>query len=105
MPRYSYLCATCGSFDAMRPMAAYADPCDCQICGVSAPRELSAAGLAGVRSAGFAAPAGAASGRHRSGCGCCTPPLRTGLRAEAVAAGAPKRVGAAVPAGSFLTRD
>ena len=100
MPRYSYLCAACGSFDAMRPMAAYADPCDCPDCGAPAPRALAAARIGG---SGLPAARPAGAMRHRAGCGCCAPAIRPAVRAEAVAAGAPRRGPAPAP-GSFLTR-
>jgi putative FmdB family regulatory protein len=40
MPVYEYWCATHGLFEAMRPMAAYAEPCDCPECGAAADRVL-----------------------------------------------------------------
>jgi putative FmdB family regulatory protein len=80
MPTYEYRCDACGRFAAMAPLAAFALPQPCPVCGAAAPRELvSAPALGGgavpVRAAG-AAP------RHAAACGCCAP--RRPLRAEAV---------------------
>ncbi|MCW6511182.1 FmdB family zinc ribbon protein [Lichenifustis flavocetrariae] len=103
MPRYTYECAACGSFDESRPMAAYSEPFACPHCGDLAPRAMAAARIGGGAAR---APAGAAapSRRHSAGCGCCSPRLSGAMRAEAVAAGAPRR-GPAPTAGSFLTRE
>ena len=102
MPRYNYECPACGGFDAMRPVEAYAEPCPCPACGAAAPRGLASARIATGAAPGAAIPA--RGGGHRAGCGCCTPALGRAMRAEAVAAGAPRR-GPAPAAGSFLTRD
>jgi putative FmdB family regulatory protein len=40
MPVYDYECAECGVFTALRPMAAYAEPCECPQCGSSAARVM-----------------------------------------------------------------
>ncbi|MEO0623035.1 MAG: zinc ribbon domain-containing protein [Pseudomonadota bacterium] len=40
MPVYEYHCETHGSFEAMRPMADYAAPCPCPVCGAMAERVL-----------------------------------------------------------------
>ncbi|MBX3567114.1 MAG: zinc ribbon domain-containing protein [Rhizobiaceae bacterium] len=100
MPLYAYDCDRCGSFEEFRSVALFAEPCACPACGHLSPRQLASAQL------GFGAQpkAVARSGKaHRVGCGCCTPPARKGLKAEAVALGAPKR--AKAPAStSFLDR-
>jgi putative FmdB family regulatory protein len=103
MPFYAYECDRCGPFEEFRPMAYFAEPCDCPECGHPAPRQLAAASLAaGSVSAG--APVPAKPGRpHRAGCGCCTPPVRKGLKAEAAVLGAPKRAPKTSSA-SFLDR-
>jgi hypothetical protein len=76
-------------------MAAFAEPCACPQCGEHAP-------LAGVGSPDKTSALPSA-GRHSVGCGCCSPRLRQGLKAEAVSAAAPRH--ATPPAsGSFLTR-
>ncbi|MEL6775041.1 MAG: zinc ribbon domain-containing protein [Pseudomonadota bacterium] len=38
MPVYEYICAEHGSFEEMRPMAAFEDPCACPVCGAMSPR-------------------------------------------------------------------
>ena len=98
MPRYRYACARCGSFDEMRPMSAYAEPCACPGCGATAPREVAAASIAGRGSS--ESKSLAPSRRHQTGCGCCGAPARPGMRAEAAAA---QKNGPA-PASSFLSR-
>ncbi|MDX6752639.1 zinc ribbon domain-containing protein [Geminicoccaceae bacterium 1502E] len=40
MPIYEFQCPSHGPFEAMRPMARFADPCDCPQCGAPAPRIL-----------------------------------------------------------------
>jgi putative FmdB family regulatory protein len=40
MPVYEFHCESHGTFDALRPMAAFADPCPCPHCGAPAPRVL-----------------------------------------------------------------
>jgi len=103
MPFYAYECDRCGPFEEFRSMARFAEPCDCPDCGEPAPRQLSVAAL-GAGGSSAAAPLPAAPGRpHRTGCGCCTPVARKGLKAEAAALGAPKR-GAKAPSTSFLDR-
>ena len=42
MPTYNYDCPQCGPFALSRPLAAYALPQPCPVCGGEAPRELSA---------------------------------------------------------------
>jgi putative FmdB family regulatory protein len=79
MPLYEYFCDACGPFAAMRPMAAFADPCDCPDCGTASPRNL----LASPALGGTGAPAAAGPAKsHIGGCACCKPPAR-GLRADA----------------------
>jgi putative FmdB family regulatory protein len=82
MPIYDYVCDDCGGFTAMVPMAAFAQPQPCPVCGGPAARDLMTAPALG----GGAAPAQAARAapRHPSACGCCAP--RGRLRADAVAA-------------------
>lgn len=45
MPIYAFTCATCGPFEAVRPMAQAADPAFCGTCGSEARRVFSAPGL------------------------------------------------------------
>lgn len=40
MPVYEYLCESHGPFEALRPMAAFSEPCDCPDCGSPSPRVL-----------------------------------------------------------------
>jgi putative FmdB family regulatory protein len=80
MPLYEYVCDACGPFAAMRPLAAFAEPCACPDCGAAAPRDL----LASPALGGGATTPGAASApkTHVGGCACCKP--RRGLRADGV---------------------
>ena len=81
MPVYEYECAQCGPFSTFRPMADYALPCPCDLCGTPAPRAyLTAPALATMdagkrksiavneRSANAPRRSG---GAHPPGCGCC----------------------------------
>ena len=79
MPLYEYVCDACGPFAAMRPMAAFSEPCDCPECGTAAKRNLLASPSLG---GGGGAPAAAGGTKaHFGGCGCCKP--SRGLRADA----------------------
>ena len=99
MPRYSYACATCGTFEEMRPMSAYAEPAHAPD-AARRRREIAAARLAGTTR----------SQRRRrlrpaiGGCGCCKTPGPPGLRAEAAAAAAPHERLAPLSS-ARLTRD
>jgi putative FmdB family regulatory protein len=92
MPTYGYACAACGPFELVRPMAEYAQPQACPVCGEPAARAMltvpALAGMDAGRRASYAlnersanAPQRSA-GRHPAACGCCSP--RKSLRAEAV---------------------
>lgn len=88
MPVYEYLCAECGPFTELRPMALSAEPCDCPACGASAERAiLTAPGLLGMdasRRSAFATNERSrhepklsgqteqGGGKHRAGCACCS---------------------------------
>ena len=95
MPTYDYACPDCGPFEAIRPVAAFRDPCACVTCGALASRVLLAApGLASMdsgRRAAFATNERSASApaqsrkTHPSGCGCCKPGKAT-LSADTVPA-------------------
>jgi putative FmdB family regulatory protein len=86
MPVYEYLCDACGPFDELRPLAAFAQPCECPVCGAMAGRNLVSAPALGGSALGGSAGAppspGAGFTKHAGGCGCCAP--RRGLRADAV---------------------
>lgn len=80
MPVYEYECAHCGPFEALAPMSAFADPCNCPDCATPAPRVLlTAPGLAimstSTRTAHAtnerAADTPKRSG-HGPGCSCCS---------------------------------
>jgi putative FmdB family regulatory protein len=82
MPHYDYLCADCGSFSEVRPMADSALPQLCPSCSAPAPRAILTAprmaGMSSERRAAFVtnersshAPK-MSGGRHPSGCGCCS---------------------------------
>ncbi|MCG5249490.1 FmdB family zinc ribbon protein [Methylorubrum extorquens] len=91
MPIYDYDCAACGPFTALRPMAAFRDPCACPACGVRAGRTfLRAPAITGMdpsrRSAlaaneRLASSQRAAQAPHPAGCGCCVRrwPIPSGL--------------------------
>lgn len=49
MPVYEYHCEAHGTFQVLRPMSAYADPCECPHCGASCPRVLATAPSLGAR--------------------------------------------------------
>ncbi len=83
-------------------MAQFLEPCPCPDCGEAAPRQLASAQLAfGARPTPAVKPK--AGGKHRAGCGCCTPVARGGLKAEAATLGAPRR--AKATSSSFLDRS
>ena len=94
MPVYEYLCADCGPFTAIRPMAEFDKPNVCEECGGTAPRALLTApamfGLdPGRRHAAAvnerSANAPTRTKRHPASCGCCSKPTGK-LSAEAVTA-------------------
>jgi putative FmdB family regulatory protein len=80
MPLYEYVCESCGPFAAMRPLSAFAAPCECPDCGAAAPRNLLASPALGGSGAAPAPAAGAKA--HAAACACCRP--TRGLRADAV---------------------
>jgi putative FmdB family regulatory protein len=95
MPVYEYLCATCGPFTAIRPMAEFEQSQPCEHCGEPAPRALlTAPAMSGLdpgrRQAATvnerSANAPARAKRHPAGCACCTRAGRQKPRAEPVAA-------------------
>ncbi|NCO15950.1 MAG: zinc ribbon domain-containing protein [Alphaproteobacteria bacterium] len=80
MPVYEYWCDSHGLFNALRPMAACAEPCDCPECGAVAPRVMvtppRVAGGDRSRMKAHAINERAADSPRRSaghgpGCGCC----------------------------------
>ena len=85
MPVYDYECASCGTFDALAPMAEYKRCQPCPGCGAAAERVLIRAPmlttLSAARRNAFAVNERSAhapdtsrrSGRHPAGCGCCKP--------------------------------
>jgi len=95
MPVYDYICAVCGPFSALRPMAEFQGSQPCETCGTAAPRALlTAPALSGLdpgrRRAGDvnerSANAPTRAKRHPASCGCCSGSGRKKLSAEAVAA-------------------
>ena len=89
MPTYDYACASCGSFDALRPMGQRDLPVACPQCGEQSPRVFAfGAHLALVDETTRRAmdineraahvphstrnPDGYMRLRHPSGCGCCS---------------------------------
>jgi putative FmdB family regulatory protein len=93
MPVYEYECTSCGPFTAFRPMADYALPASCDLCGAASPRAfLTAPALASMdagkrksiaineRAANAPRRSG---GSHGPGCGCCKPGKPVGQAASA----------------------
>lgn len=85
MPVYDYLCAACGPFTDMRPMAECDLPQQCPDCGDTAPRALLTAphlaSMDATRRTAFATNERSAhapmtlqemKGKHGAGCGCCS---------------------------------
>jgi putative FmdB family regulatory protein len=85
MPVYDYLCARCGPFTDMRPMAESALPHECPECGKDAPRAfLTAPYFAAMsadrrlahatneRSASSPQVLSTSNGSHGGGCRCCS---------------------------------
>ncbi|WP_305989038.1 zinc ribbon domain-containing protein [Roseibium sp. MMSF_3544] len=51
MPVYEYICNEHGPFEAVRPLADYASPCACPVCGSVSPRAmLTAPNVSGLSS-------------------------------------------------------
>ena len=81
MPVYEYQCAACGPFTAFRPMADYAEPNPCDLCGESSPRAFNTApalaNMDSTRRKSIAINERSAhaprrsSGSHGPSCGCC----------------------------------
>lgn len=65
MPTYDYHCADCGEFRERRPMAESSSPQLCPVCGVAAPRTISAPMLAGGAQPGWLMQAARTSGQQR----------------------------------------
>jgi putative FmdB family regulatory protein len=96
MPVYDYLCARCGPFTDMRPMADCDLPHDCPSCGKTAPRafltapyfaamsaERRLAHATNERSAAAPQRLSDVKNAHGVGCRCCTgKPLRSTKRAR-----------------------
>lgn len=81
MPLYEFWCEAHGLFEALRPMAAYAEPCACPDCGAAAPRVLATAPRLGAADRGTmkahginerAADSPKRLSDHGPGCGCCS---------------------------------
>ncbi|HEY2068948.1 MAG TPA: FmdB family zinc ribbon protein [Rhizomicrobium sp.] len=96
MPVYEYLCATCGPFIEIRPMAEFQQPRPCEECGKAAPRALlTAPAMSGLdparRHAGTvnerSANAPKRAKRHLPSCRCCS---SAGGKKFSVEAAAPK---------------
>ncbi len=76
MPMYEYECEGCGVFTALRSMSQSSLPADCEYCGATSPRILSAPKLAIMQKSQRMAhernekSAHAPEVRKRSSCGC-----------------------------------
>lgn len=85
MPVYEYRCLTHGAFEALRPMADFADPCPCPDCSAPAARVLLTAPRLAAWDRGRMKAHGVnerssnepkRSTGHGSGCACCGPALK-----------------------------
>ena len=94
MPVYEYLCADCGPFVAIRPMAEFQQPQPCEECRKAAPRVLLTAptmsGLDAARRRAGAVNERSANApervkRHSPSCRCCSGGGSGKLVAEPVA--------------------
>jgi putative FmdB family regulatory protein len=96
MPVYDYLCADCGPFTDMRPMAECELPSGCPDCGSEAPRAFLNAPRIASANAGKRDPnafyAGS-GGSHASGCGCCSTGMSYRKKAKASAGNAKNTTG------------
>jgi len=81
MPINEFECKAHAPFEAVRPMATFADPCDCPACGAASPRVLLTAPRLGSRDQGRVAAhavnekAADSPGKllsHGPGCSCCS---------------------------------
>jgi len=76
MPLYDYRCEECGTFSAFRKMSESVNPVDCEFCGESSPRIITAPNLALVDKATRVAHERNEKSVHqpkqtrRSSCGC-----------------------------------
>jgi putative FmdB family regulatory protein len=91
MPTYDYVCASCGEFEAIRPIASRNEPANCPQCGSSSVRVMVAScGLAYLDGTTVKAidanersrhePKSSksyVSQRHPAGCGCCSSSRKT----------------------------
>lgn len=89
MPYYDYDCAECGAFTELRPMAVSAEPCDCPVCGNSAPRAFFSTPFFALMDPTTRAarttneksvnePRILKSSDHGSGCSCCSTRKKSG---------------------------
>lgn len=91
MPVYEYVCKKHGTFEALRPMESYADPCACPACGAQSARIMLTAPRLTARDRGQmrahavnerSASDPKRSSSHGAGCACCSP-ARKGGKASA----------------------
>jgi putative FmdB family regulatory protein len=91
MPVYDYLCADCGPFTDMRPMAECDLPRGCPDCGSEAPRaflnapQITSKSTSKRGTNAFYPSTGAS---HASGCGCCSTGMSYRKKAKTSAGGA-----------------
>jgi len=78
MPSYDYICSHCGRFTVNRPVAEFALPQPCPLCGGESPRDLLSAPAVqrGHAAPGPRFPCGADAcemnaSAYGAGCGCC----------------------------------
>jgi len=81
MPVYEFACETHGLFEALRPMAAFREPCACPECGAAAPRVLVTAPRLATPDRGRikahavnerSADSPLKLSEHGAGCSCCS---------------------------------
>lgn len=81
MPVYEYQCHTHGVFEAIQPMSAFNDPCNCPACGAAStrilltPPQLGAANRSSIRAHDMnerSADSPKKLSSHGPGCSCCS---------------------------------
>jgi len=89
MPVYEFWCEAHGLFESLRPMSAWADPCDCPDCGAAAPRvmvtapRLAAADRSTIKAHAVnerSADSPKRLSEHGPGCGCCSGSKKAGRK-------------------------
>ncbi len=89
MPVYEYHCADHGTFEALRPMSAFRDPCACPACGGNSNRvmltapQLGSSDRSTITAHGInerAADSPKKASTHGPGCSCCSGGKKAGRK-------------------------